>query len=180
MEPFVLWSLATAYALAGRAEDGLAMIEQAVPNWEAMGFSANDIRGWSATVIVGRGTVSLRAGRLHDARGFAEAVLRLATERGERCNQAWAFQLLGDVACEGGAPDLDVGVTHYRQAMALAVALGLRPLVAHAHSSLGRAHARAGKSDAAREHLASAVQLYREMDMRSWLEIAARELTALA
>jgi hypothetical protein len=39
---------------------------------------------------------------------------------------------------------------------------------------------RTGKREHAREHLATAIAMYREMDMRFWLEKAEAEMRALA
>ena len=44
--------------------------------------------------------------------------------------------------------------------------LGMRPLVAHCHLDLGRLYRRTGKHPEASEHLATAVAMYEEMDMR--------------
>ena len=54
-------------------------------------------------------------------------------------------------------------------------ALRLRPLVAHCHLGLGKLYGRTGKQDQAHEHLITATTMYREMDMRFWLEQAAAE-----
>jgi hypothetical protein len=48
----------------------------------------------------------------------------------------------------------------------------MRPLVAHCHLGLGKLYRRTGKSELAQEHLATATAMYREMDMRFWLEQA--------
>jgi hypothetical protein len=56
--------------------------------------------------------------------------------------------------------------------MALAEELGMRPLVAHCQLGLGQLSRRRGKREQAREHLTAATTLYREMDMRLWLERA--------
>ena len=53
------------------------------------------------------------------------------------------------------------------------------PLVAHCHLGLGKLHGRAGKREQAREHLTTATTMYREMDMKYWLEQAAAETAAL-
>jgi hypothetical protein len=52
----------------------------------------------------------------------------------------------------------------------------MRPLVAHCHVDLGALHRRTGKRDGALEHLTTATTMYREMDMRFWLEKAETEL----
>ena len=54
----------------------------------------------------------------------------------------------------------------------------MRPLVAHCHLGLGRLYRRTGDSEQAREHLTTATTMYREMDMRFWLEQAEAELRA--
>jgi hypothetical protein len=53
---------------------------------------------------------------------------------------------------------------------------GMRPLVAHCHLGLGKLYRRTGKRDQAQEHLATATTMYREIDMRFWLEQAEEEV----
>ena len=62
------------------------------------------------------------------------------------------------------------GEAHYRKALALAEPRGMRPLVAHCHLGLGTLYRRIGKREQADEHLTTAATMYREMDMRFWLE----------
>ena len=66
-------------------------------------------------------------------------------------------------------PDLDRAATHYRQALALAEELCMRPLQAHCHLSLGTLYATTGQRQQARTALAMAIDLYRAMDMTFWL-----------
>ena len=68
---------------------------------------------------------------------------------------------------------------HYREAIVLANELGMRPLVAHCHLGLGRCSGRAGKREEAQDHLTTAMTMYREMDMRFWLEQAEAVLREL-
>jgi hypothetical protein len=71
-----------------------------------------------------------------------------------------------------GHPDhleVDAAETHYRQALALAEALGLRPLVAHCQLGLGALYRRTGARQQARELLTTAATMFAEMDMRYWL-----------
>jgi hypothetical protein len=56
----------------------------------------------------------------------------------------------------------------------------MRPLVAQCHLGLGRLYRRTGKRDQAREHLATATTMYRDMDIRFWLEQADAEMKELA
>ena len=61
-----------------------------------------------------------------------------------------------------------------------AAEFGLRPLVAHCHLGLGKLYRRTGKHEQAREHLTTGTTMYREMDMRFWLEHAETEMRELA
>jgi hypothetical protein len=58
----------------------------------------------------------------------------------------------------------------YREALARAEALGMRPLVAHCHLGLGRLHRDGGRRRQAREHLAAAIAMYADMAMAFWRE----------
>jgi hypothetical protein len=56
----------------------------------------------------------------------------------------------------------------------------MRPLVAHCHLGLGKLYRRTAKGQQAHEHLTTATTMYREMDMRFWLEQAEAEMGGLA
>jgi hypothetical protein len=49
---------------------------------------------------------------------------------------------------------------------------GRAPLIAHCHLGLGKLYRRTRKREQAQEHLIIATTMYREMDMRFWLEQA--------
>jgi tetratricopeptide (TPR) repeat protein len=85
---------------------------------------------------------------------------------------AHATHLLGDIATHPDRFDADSGEAHYRQAVALAEPRGMRPLAAHCHLGLGTLYRRTGKREQTQEHLITATTMYREMDMRFWLEKA--------
>ena len=57
--------------------------------------------------------------------------------------------------------------------------LGMRPLVAHCHRGLAKLYRRTGKQEQARDHLTTATTMYREMDMRFWLEQAESQMKEL-
>jgi sugar phosphate isomerase/epimerase len=69
--------------------------------------------------------------------------------------------------------------THYREAMALASELGMRPLIAHCHLGLGKHYQRTDKREQAQEHLSTATTMYGDMGMTYWLEKAEVELGTL-
>ena len=118
------------------------------------------------------------ADRLEDALEFAGRALTLAREGGQRGNEARALRLLGDVTARRDLPERAEG--HYRDALALAEELGMRPLVAHCHLGLGTLYRRTGKGEQAREHLTTASTMYRGMDMDFWLDKAEAEMGVLA
>jgi len=68
-----------------------------------------------------------------------------------------------------GPPEIAPAEHHYRQALALADELGMRPLVAHCHRGLGTLYATLGRQEQARSELSTAIEMYRTMDMIFWL-----------
>jgi tetratricopeptide (TPR) repeat protein len=114
---------------------------------------------------------------LEEAYALAEQALTLARVREERSNEAYALRLLGDIAAHREPPESESAEAHYRQALALAEELGMRPLVAHCHRGLGTLYAMLGQPAQARTALITAIEMYRAMDMTFWLPQAE---TALA
>ncbi len=157
--------------LTGTAEEGLQLLEQAVEEAEAMGLMGR--QGFRfASLAEGY----LVAGRAEEANRLARRALELSREKRERGSEAWALRLLGEIgAHEGSARAED----DYRQAAALAEELGMRPLVTHCQLGLGKLHRRAGKLQEARDHLGTAITMYRAMGMRFWLEQAEVEMDGL-
>ena len=66
-------------------------------------------------------------------------------------------------------PEVAPAENHYRQALALAEELGMRPLLAHCHRGLGTLYAATGQREQARTELSTAIALYRAMEMTFWL-----------
>jgi tetratricopeptide (TPR) repeat protein len=120
------------------------------------------------------GEALLLARRFFEARQIADRGLTLARELGERGVEAHILFVLGEVASESG--ELSTSDQLYQNARSLAIELDLRPLVAHCHLGLGKLYRRTGKREQAREHLTTATTMYREMDMRFWLEQAEAEI----
>jgi hypothetical protein len=87
--------------------------------------------------------------------------------------------LRGDLAIHPDEFDADSGESHYRQALTLAEPRGMRPLIAHCHLGLSKLYQRTGKCEQAREHLATATKMYRDMEMLYWLEQAKAETRQL-
>jgi Flp pilus assembly protein TadD len=111
----------------------------------------------------------LLAGRLEDAMPLAQHALARTRTHGERGCQAHALRLLGDIHAQRQPPDVEPAETHYREAVALAEELGMCPRQAHCHLGLGMLYTKIGQQEQARTALATAIDLYRAMDMTFWL-----------
>jgi tetratricopeptide (TPR) repeat protein len=111
----------------------------------------------------------LLAGRRDEAIQLAEHTLKLARQYDELGNQAWALRLIGEIAARCDPPKSELAETSYRQAIAFAEELGMRPLQAHSHRGLGLLYTKIGRWQQAREELYTAITLYRAMEMQFWL-----------
>jgi class 3 adenylate cyclase/tetratricopeptide (TPR) repeat protein len=143
--------LALAYALAGRTTDALPLLEQIEGN----------------PII--RGEAYLLAGCVEEADRLAQRGLAHARDHKMQGNEARALWLLGEIALQRDPPDVASAEAYYRQALALAEELGMRPLQAHCHRSLGTLYAQTGQQVQARAALTTAIAMYRAMDMTFWL-----------
>ena len=172
--PWLASRVGAAYTLAGRVAEALPLLEQSVEQAAAMGWKAD------AVPLAARlSDVYLGAGRFQDASSLATRALDLAVQHRRRGDHVWALRLLAEIASQCDPPHRDQADGHYRQALALADELGMRPLVAHCHLGLGKLYRRTGKRDQAQEHLTTATTMYREMGMTYWLEKAEAELKEL-
>ena len=130
--PRMAAALGEAYTLAGRIADAVPLVTQAVAQTTAV-----EMVGHQAPCSLALGEAHLLAGHLEEAHALAERALALARTHQERGHQAYALRLLGDIAMHRDPPEIDQAETHYRQALALAEKLGMRPLQAHCHRGLG-------------------------------------------
>jgi class 3 adenylate cyclase/tetratricopeptide (TPR) repeat protein len=162
--PWIAAALGAAYTLDGRLADAVPLLTQAMEQSTAM-----DAVFLQALCHLSLGEAQVLAGRLEDAHALAERALALAREHQERNNQAYTLRLLGDIAARRESPARDQAEDHYRQALVLAEELGMRPLVAHCHLSLGKLYAKIGRRAEARAELSAAIELYRAMEMTFWL-----------
>ena len=166
--------LGGSYGWSGRVGDAIALLDPVVAQTAAMGAWFDHI-----IAIVPLGEAHLLAGNLDEARRLGERAVDVCVAHRERGHQAWALRLLGEVAGAGSAAERAVAERHYRQALAVANELGMRPLVAHCQLGLGKLYRDSGKRDQAREHRSIATTMYREMEMRFWLEQAEGQITGL-
>jgi tetratricopeptide (TPR) repeat protein len=169
--PFAAAVLGAAYTLAGRIADAVPLLTQAMEQTMTTG-----IVGYQALCSLPLGEAHLLAGRLEEAHALTEGVLALARAHQERGHQAYALRLLGDIATHRDPPDVTQAEAYFSQALTLADELGMRPLLAHCHRSLGTLYAKTGQREPARAELSAAIELYRAMEMAFWLPQAEAEL----
>jgi tetratricopeptide (TPR) repeat protein len=162
--PLAASFLSTAYALAGRTAEALPPLDQML---ERVATGRRML--FHALVLTELSEACLLVGRVDEASALAERLLELSHTHTGHGYQAHAYRLLGEVARRRESPDIDQAATHYRQALALAQELGMRPLQAHCHRGLGTLYRQTGQSEQARAELSTAIELYRDMEMTFWL-----------
>jgi DNA-binding winged helix-turn-helix (wHTH) protein/class 3 adenylate cyclase/tetratricopeptide (TPR) repeat protein len=160
----IVASLGYAYALQGRLAEGRTLLEEAISVTLRTGGLHDH-----AHRVAWLSEVWRLAGRREEAWQHAHQALDLARQHNERANEALALHQLGAVQADADPPDVAQAEAHYQQALALAEALGMRPLQAHCHCGLGTLYAKTGQTEQARAALAAAIALYRDMDMLFWL-----------
>src|SRR5262249_35678644 len=111
----------------------------------------------------------LQAGRLEEAYALTKRALAHAHTHQERGHQAYALQLLGEIAARRSPPEAAQADASYHQALTLTEELGMRPLQAHCHRGLGTLYVAIGQREQARTELSMAMDMYRGMEMTFWL-----------
>ena len=187
--PWTAACLGYVHALSGHLADALPLIERAAANDRvqrdgtpqvASQTKIHTASGTGSVLVLARlGEGCLLAGRMDEALHWAHETLALSSELKQRGTEACALRLLGEIASHRAPPQVEIAERHYRQGLALAVELSMRPLVAHCHLGLGKLYRRTGQREQAQEHLTTATTMYREMGMTYWLEqVEAENATA--
>jgi class 3 adenylate cyclase/tetratricopeptide (TPR) repeat protein len=172
--PMVAAALGAAHTLGGRAAQAVPLLTQAMEQ-----STVTERVDFQAFCCLSLGEAQMLAGCLEEAHTLAESALTLARAHQERGNQAYALRLLGDIAAQCNPPEVKQAAAHYRQALALAEELGMRPLQAHCHLGLGTLYLKTGRVEQARAELTTAIALYRAMEMTFWLPQAEAALAQL-
>ena len=163
----MLGSLGFAHALAGNLDEARRLLEQAVEESRAIRL----LYGY-AILVVYLGETCLWAGRLDEAVRFGMEALAVARERGERGDEGWALHLTAEIAARREPPDLERAAAAYREALAIAVALEMRPLEARCHLGLGTVLRRGRTVSQAREHARRATDLFAGLGIERWRRAA--------
>jgi class 3 adenylate cyclase/tetratricopeptide (TPR) repeat protein len=162
--PRIASLVGAAYTLAGRVSDAVPLLTQALEQ-----TIAEDTPEHQVFYTLSLGEAHLLAGGLEEAHTLAERALAHASGHQEQGHQAYALRLLGEIAARRESLDVDQAEGYYRQALALAEELGMRPLLAHCRHGLGTLYAKFGQGEQARAELSAAVELYHAMGMTFWL-----------
>jgi DNA-binding SARP family transcriptional activator/tetratricopeptide (TPR) repeat protein len=162
--PWLAAALGHTYALAGRASKGLSILQGAVDEAERLG----NVSG-QASRLASLGEALLLAGRPEEAATKADQALEQSRRRGERGHEAWALRLRGEVAAAQPSARRGEASERFREALALATALEMRPLEARCHLSLAALHQAEGRIDEACAARGHAIEMLRSMGMNFWL-----------
>jgi class 3 adenylate cyclase/tetratricopeptide (TPR) repeat protein len=162
--PWMAAALGAAYTLAGRVADAVPLLTRALEQ-----TTVTAMAGFQALCSLSLGEAQMLAGCLEEVHALAERALALARGHQERGHEAYALRLLGDLAARREPSEHERAEAYYRQALALAEALGMRPLVAHCRLGLGTLYAQVERPEQAHPELSVAIELYRAMEMTFWL-----------
>jgi tetratricopeptide (TPR) repeat protein len=166
-------SLGWAYTLCGRVDEGLALLEPAVSQ-----AAARDLKFSLSLWIVHLAQAYLLAGRSSDSHETALRALKLARDCRERANEAWALRQLAEISVDSGANSTNPEDL-YHEALGLAQTLGMHPLSARCHLGLGAVLRRRSRHGPAQEELRRAAEMFRSMEMWTYVAKAEKELLQL-
>jgi tetratricopeptide (TPR) repeat protein len=107
-------------------------------------------------VLVWTSAVHRDAGLLEEAERCASAALELSRRHGGRGDEVRALHALAEIAARRDPPESALAFERSARALALA-RLGMAPLQARCHLSLGALHHQAGETAEARDELSRAV-----------------------
>lgn len=130
-QPIPTSLLGLAFVRLGHVTEGLRLLHDAIISTYRLG-----VRAYGAfwTLNLGEGYLAHRqydqaAATAHEALGLAEA-------GGERGHEAYAHNLIGEIAARRTPPDLEGARQAYRKAVELAESIEVAPLIASAESRL--------------------------------------------
>jgi class 3 adenylate cyclase/tetratricopeptide (TPR) repeat protein len=167
--------LAMAYALAGRATEAISLFEERLPEFDPMG------------IVYGRlialpllAEVYFLGGNREAALKAAEDAIELQDEKKTRLHRPRTLAILGRIHAHPDHYDPQKAERLFKDAIQGAEGQGSRVLAAHSHADLGRLKLSMGSQPEAKEELACARLMYREMSMPNYLKKAEKDLGQLS
>ena len=160
-----------AHALVGDVDEASRLVDVAERRAEMTGTRGGRFYIWlaQARLMLGHRDEALQAAT------WAHEHTVMIAERGV---QAWALWLVGEIASQWDTPDPTGAEARYREALAMADQLEMRPLQARCHLGVGKMYRRVGRIEEASQALDRAATMLREMGMAFWLPKAEAELEA--
>jgi class 3 adenylate cyclase/tetratricopeptide (TPR) repeat protein len=158
---FVALHLGYALALAGRAKEGIPILQQSIEMAESRRFVARH-----SLRLAYASEAYLSLGRDADALQTARRALDLAREHRERANEAYSLRMLGEVDLYRG--NLGDAKTWLSESLAVAEELGMRPLEANCHKGLANVFDLGKQKSEAERHRSISRSLAEEMEMSFW------------
>ena len=159
-------------AALGRAEEGATSLAKGAGLYERAG-----IRGLLAFFWARWADALVEAGEHREAERVVTRALSLAEAVGERGSEAEALRVQATLFMR--TRNLEAARACYERALARAEHCDMRPLMAHCHFGLGKVCLSMDGREQVNRHLTTAAMMYREMDMRFWLDKAGTATTDL-
>ena len=160
LQPFIAGQLGRCYALTGRHEEAMTLLEAA--HSKAIALQLVCFHPWCEAAIA---LAQLIAGACGDAERTASGALRRARDVKNRATEASLLTLLGHICLTVGGEAFDRGEHWLREAITLTNRLEMRPESAHAAFHLGEICRQQGRREEGRAYLAHAEELCRQMRM---------------
>jgi class 3 adenylate cyclase/tetratricopeptide (TPR) repeat protein len=162
IRPWIAADLGLAVLLDGRAEDAVEILERAVADAASQQlFAGQSLR------LARLAQARLAAGASADeAQRTVAAAVELAQRHGERGFRAWSLTLQAEMAMQVG--DLPAAAVQLEEAVAIALRGEMGPLLARCHLDLAILSARSGDAATGERALATAIAMFRELDIPSW------------
>jgi class 3 adenylate cyclase/tetratricopeptide (TPR) repeat protein len=164
-------ALGEAYALAGRAEEAIALHREAIRTKEETTTRVNFAVHWALLA-----EALLLAGRTEEARQAAQRALEFSLTHREQANEALSRWALAEVAARSDPPAVTQAQEELAAAARLCEDLGLKPLLARCWLSRADLARRLGTPAEARPHLDRAIALFETLGMTWWEAEARRRL----
>ncbi len=161
IRPAVGGWLGYARALAGRPEEGIALLRSAVDEAASLRLASS---GLLVACLV---EALLLGGHAAEALTCAEHALALTRQRGERGHEALALAALA--GAHASLDDPARAERCYRGGLALAECLEMRPVMARCYFGLGRLQRALGRAVAGGHSLARAARLFSDMGAPAWV-----------
>jgi tetratricopeptide (TPR) repeat protein len=156
--PVLSNSLGYAYALSGRAEEGIGLLGKALGFSQAAKFHYGV--AWSTTYL---GLAKVHVGRFDGVEELARNAIDLASTHQYRAVEVTARRLMAEACQHRG--DFAAAADFFRQSLSLATELGLGPEQAHCRCGLARVEAQLGHGEDAERYARLAGQTYAALDM---------------